>query len=102
MGSQSQPAPLGPDGPEGPVTHKDKAGSEREKMEHNNTGGGDWWSRENVATAVHLLWQSFRESYSSRQFLFQICIHKHHTLNTPLLSTHILNILYMYFGSHYI
>uniref|UniRef100_A0A3Q1HDN6 Solute carrier family 19 member 3b n=1 Tax=Anabas testudineus TaxID=64144 RepID=A0A3Q1HDN6_ANATE len=31
---------------------------------------GGWCSRENVATAVHLLWQSFRESYSSRHVIY--------------------------------
>lgn len=73
MGSQSQQeGPMGPDGPEEPVMYKDEAGSGRGKMEHNSTAG--WCSRENVATAGRLLWQSFRESYSSRHFLFQIFI----------------------------
>lgn len=89
MGSQSQQeGPLGPDGPEEPVMYKDEAGSGREKMAHNSMA--DWCSRGNVATVGRLLWQSFRESYSSRHFLFQIFINTHHTFNTDLLSTHIL------------
>uniref|UniRef100_A0A8C2ZLZ2 Solute carrier family 19 member 3b n=1 Tax=Cyclopterus lumpus TaxID=8103 RepID=A0A8C2ZLZ2_CYCLU len=50
--------------PEEPVVEKDEAGSGKEKMEHNGSAG--WCSRENVATAGYLLWQNFRESYSSR------------------------------------
>ncbi|XP_068442017.1 solute carrier family 19 member 3b [Clinocottus analis] len=64
-GVQSQhKSPLGVDGPEEPVVEKDEAGSEKEKMGHNGSAG--WCSRENVATAGYLLWQNFRESYSSR------------------------------------
>ncbi|XP_026233999.1 solute carrier family 19 member 3b [Anabas testudineus] len=54
--------------PEEPVMDKDGAGAGSEKMEHNVNSG--WCSRENVATAVHLLWQSFRESYSSRHVIY--------------------------------
>ncbi|XP_034556627.1 solute carrier family 19 member 3b [Notolabrus celidotus] len=65
VGSQSQrEAPLGADRPEEPVTDVDEVGSGIEKIEHNGSAG--WCSRENVATAGRLLWQSFRESYSSR------------------------------------
>lgn len=68
MGLQSQQeGPLGADGPEEPEVDKDEAGSGKEKMEHNGSAG--WCSRENVASAAHLLWQSFRESYSSRHCL---------------------------------
>ncbi|XP_026174420.1 solute carrier family 19 member 3b [Mastacembelus armatus] len=53
--------------PEEPVMDNDGAGSGKEKMEHNGSTG--WCSRENVATAGYLLWQSFRESYSSRHII---------------------------------
>lgn len=49
---------------------KDGASLEEAKMEHDGSG---CCSRKNVATAGRLLWQSFRESYSSRHFLFS-CI----------------------------
>lgn len=66
-GSQSQQeAPLGPDGPKELVKYKDETGSEKEKVEHNNTGSVGWCSRKNMTAAVYLLWQSFRESYSSK------------------------------------
>ncbi|XP_037631984.1 solute carrier family 19 member 3b [Sebastes umbrosus] len=69
VGLQSQQeGPLGADGPEEPEVDKDEAGSGREKMEHNGSAG--WCSRENVASAAHLLWQSFRESYSSRTLIY--------------------------------
>lgn len=69
VGSQSQrEGPLGADGPEGPGTDKDEAGSGKERMERNGSAG--WCSRENVATAGRLLWQSFRESYSSRHLIY--------------------------------
>lgn len=81
VGLQSQQeGSLGADRPAQPVTDKDEAESGKEKMEHNGNAG--WCSRENVATASRLLWQSFRESYSSRHFLF---IDTHHT--SDLLST---------------
>ncbi|XP_039987234.1 solute carrier family 19 member 3b [Xiphias gladius] len=47
---------------------KDGAGPGKEKMEHNGSPG--CCSRKNVATAGHLLWQSFRESYSSRHLVY--------------------------------
>ncbi|KAA8593943.1 hypothetical protein FQN60_004777 [Etheostoma spectabile] len=60
VGSQSQQeGPLGVDVHEEPVVAKDEAGSGREKMERNGRAG--WCSWENVASAGHLLWQSFRE-----------------------------------------
>ncbi|XP_074497848.1 solute carrier family 19 member 3b [Sebastes fasciatus] len=69
VGLQSQQeGPLGADGPEEPEVDKDEAGSGKEKMEHNGSAG--WCSRENVASAAHLLWQSFRESYSSRTLIY--------------------------------
>ncbi|XP_070761537.1 solute carrier family 19 member 3b [Enoplosus armatus] len=69
VGSQSQQeGPLGADGPEEPVMDRDEAGSGKEKMEHNGSAG--WCSGENVVTAGHLLWQSFRESYSSRHLIY--------------------------------
>ncbi|XP_040902727.1 solute carrier family 19 member 3b [Toxotes jaculatrix] len=63
-----QEGPLGAHWPEEPVTDKDGAGSGKEQMEHNGSPG--WCSRENVATAGYLLWQSFRESYSSRHLVY--------------------------------
>ncbi|KAM3616507.1 uncharacterized protein V6R79_019096 [Siganus canaliculatus] len=69
VGSLSQQeGPLGPDRPEEPVMYKDEAGLEREKMERNGSVG--LCSRENVVAAGHLLWQSFRESYSSRHLIY--------------------------------
>ncbi|XP_034404916.1 solute carrier family 19 member 3b [Cyclopterus lumpus] len=58
--------------PEEPVVEKDEAGSGKEKMEHNGSAG--WCSRENVATAGYLLWQNFRESYSSRHLLYSTLV----------------------------
>ncbi|XP_069546879.1 solute carrier family 19 member 3b [Brachyistius frenatus] len=54
--------------PEEPVMEKDGAGSGKEKMENNGSAG--WCSRKNMTVAVHLLWQSFRESYSSRHLIY--------------------------------
>ncbi|XP_044059336.1 solute carrier family 19 member 3b isoform X2 [Siniperca chuatsi] len=69
VGSQSQQeGPLGADEPEEPVMDKNEAGSGKEKMEHNGSAG--WCSRENVVTAGHLLWQSFRGAYSSRHLIY--------------------------------
>lgn len=69
VGLQSQQeGPPGPTGSEEPVMYKAEAGSEREKMEHDGSTG--WCSGENVASAGHLLWQSFRESYSSRRLIY--------------------------------
>lgn len=58
-----QEGPVGADRPEEPVMDKEEVGSGK-KMVHNGRAG--WCSWGNVAAAVHLLWQSFRESYSSR------------------------------------
>ncbi|XP_054455543.1 solute carrier family 19 member 3b [Anoplopoma fimbria] len=64
VGLQSQQGgPLGADGME-----KDEVGTGKQKMEHNGIVG--WCSRENVAMAGYLLWQSFRESYSSRNLIY--------------------------------
>ncbi|KAF7656499.1 hypothetical protein LDENG_00040080 [Lucifuga dentata] len=61
VGSQSQQ--------EGPVgVDKGEAGSGTETMEYNGSSG--WCSRENVTNAGHLLWKSFRESYSSRHLIY--------------------------------
>uniref|UniRef100_A0A672Z113 Thiamine transporter 2-like n=1 Tax=Sphaeramia orbicularis TaxID=375764 RepID=A0A672Z113_9TELE len=59
VGSQSQQ--------EGPVG-ADCSGSGNEEMEHNGRAG--WCSRGNVANAGRLLWQSFKESYSSRHLIY--------------------------------
>ncbi|KAM6987352.1 solute carrier family 19 member 3b [Tautogolabrus adspersus] len=68
-GSQSQrEEQLGAYRPEEPMTDVDEVGLGKEKMEHNGSAG--WCSRGNVATAGHLLWQSFRESYSSRHLIY--------------------------------
>ncbi|XP_070685061.1 solute carrier family 19 member 3b [Pempheris klunzingeri] len=67
VGSQSQQeAPA--DGLGEPVRDKDEAELGKEKMERNGSAG--WCSRENVASAGSLLWQSFRESYSSRHLIY--------------------------------
>ncbi|XP_074535637.1 solute carrier family 19 member 3b [Halichoeres trimaculatus] len=67
--SQTQwEGPLRAGKPEEPVMDTDEVGSGIEKIEHNGSAG--WCSRENVATAGHLLWQSFRESYSSRHLIY--------------------------------
>ncbi|XP_073351170.1 solute carrier family 19 member 3b [Pagrus major] len=69
VGPQSQQEGLpGPNRSEEPVMYKDEAGSEREKMEHDGSTG--WCRGENVASAAHLLWQSFKESYSSRRLIY--------------------------------
>lgn len=69
LGWQSQQeGPVGADRPEEPVMDKEEVGSGKEKMERNGSVG--WCSRENVASAGHLLWQSFRESYSSRHLIY--------------------------------
>lgn len=85
VGLQSQQeGPPGPTGSEEPVMYKAEAGSEREKMEHDGSTG--WCSGENVASAGHLLWQSFRESYSSRHLLFHIYFFQY-TLHLECRST---------------
>ncbi|XP_029026605.1 solute carrier family 19 member 3b [Betta splendens] len=63
-----QEGPLGAHRPAEPVMIKDGAVMGKEKMEHNRSAG--WCSRENVSTACLLLWQSFRESYSSRHVVY--------------------------------
>ncbi|XP_044211096.1 solute carrier family 19 member 3b isoform X1 [Thunnus albacares] len=69
LGCQSQQErPVGEDRPEEPVMDKEEAGSGKEKMELNGSAG--WCSGENVAMAGHLLWQSFKESYSSRHLIY--------------------------------
>ncbi|XP_028320717.1 solute carrier family 19 member 3b [Gouania willdenowi] len=65
--SQQEEGQLGENQCEKPVVDKSGTGSETEEMEHRSTG---WCSRENVATAGRLLWQSFRESYSSRRLIY--------------------------------
>ncbi|KAM4566775.1 solute carrier family 19 member 3b [Odontesthes bonariensis] len=60
--------PCKENGPEAPVMDEDGAGLEEKKMEHDGSAG--WFSGENVATAAHLLWKSFRESYSSRHLIY--------------------------------
>ncbi|XP_068172765.1 thiamine transporter 1-like [Antennarius striatus] len=62
--------PLGQEGPKEPVMYEDEAGSGTAKMENDSAGCAAWCSRENVVTAGHLLWQSFRESYSSRHLIY--------------------------------
>ncbi|XP_067364841.1 solute carrier family 19 member 3b [Channa argus] len=61
-------AAVGAQQPEEPVMDKDGAGTGIEKMEHN--GSTSWCSRKNMATAGRLLWQSFRDSYSSRHLIY--------------------------------
>lgn len=70
MGSQSQQE--GPGGLQEQAMYEDEDGPGTEKMDHSSMGSASWCSRENVAAAGHLLWQSFRESYSSRHLLFWI------------------------------
>ncbi|XP_047247246.1 solute carrier family 19 member 3b [Girardinichthys multiradiatus] len=41
---------------------------DEEKMAHDGSAG--WCSRESVTTAGHLLWKSFKESYSSRHLVY--------------------------------
>ncbi|KAM8854231.1 solute carrier family 19 member 3b [Synchiropus picturatus] len=69
LGCQSQQeTPTEAGGPRQSVMDKGPCGSGKEKME--NHRGGGWCSRENLASAGHLLWQSFRESYSSRHLIY--------------------------------
>ncbi|XP_059187859.1 solute carrier family 19 member 3b [Centropristis striata] len=63
VGAQSQQ-----DGPKEPVMDRDEVGSGKENMEQNGSAG--WCSGENVVTAGRLLWQSFKESYSSRNLIY--------------------------------
>ncbi|XP_077579116.1 solute carrier family 19 member 3b [Stigmatopora nigra] len=44
------------------------ASSRKQKMERNDNAG--WYNGKNVLSAGHLLWQSFRESYSSRHLIY--------------------------------
>ncbi|KAK5868310.1 hypothetical protein PBY51_009337 [Eleginops maclovinus] len=69
VGSNShQDGPLGADRPGEAVMDKDEVGSGKKKMELNGDAG--WHSRKNMATAVNLLWKSFREAYSSRNVIY--------------------------------
>ncbi|XP_041662128.1 solute carrier family 19 member 3b [Cheilinus undulatus] len=63
-----QEGPLGAHGPEEPMTDVGGVGRRNERMERDDNAG--WCSRENVAAAGRLLWQSFRESYSSRHLIY--------------------------------
>ncbi|CAG6005230.1 unnamed protein product [Menidia menidia] len=60
----SQGRPCDEKGPEEAVMDEDGADLEEKNVRVS------WCSRENVANAAHLLWKSFRESYSSRHFIF--------------------------------
>ncbi|KAM9732804.1 uncharacterized protein ACNS7B_015125 [Menidia menidia] len=60
----SQRRPCDEKGPEEPVMDEDGADLEEKNV------GVSWCSRENVANAAHLLWKSFRESYSSRHLIY--------------------------------
>lgn len=96
--SQSQQeGPPGQDRPQELVMYKDEAGSGSETVEHNGSAG--WCKRENLAMAGHLLWQSFRESYSSRQLLFLIFYHyiSHFEYRSSMHLLHILSIIIYYF-----
>ncbi|KAF6720857.1 Thiamine transporter 2 [Oryzias melastigma] len=50
------------------VMDKDGTGSEAEKIERDDSNG--CYSRQNVISASHLLWKSFRESYSSKSLIY--------------------------------
>ncbi|XP_030600970.1 solute carrier family 19 member 3b [Archocentrus centrarchus] len=63
-----QEGPQGENRPEESVMEMDGEGSGKGKTEH--IGSACCCSWENVATAGHLLWQSFRESYSSRHLIY--------------------------------
>lgn len=63
-----------------PVMDASAAGPEEEKMERD--GSAAWFSKNNLIAAGHLLWESLRESYSSRYVLDVSCfIHRGHTEN---------------------
>uniref|UniRef100_A0A672FBU8 Thiamine transporter 1-like n=1 Tax=Salarias fasciatus TaxID=181472 RepID=A0A672FBU8_SALFA len=66
--SQQEEGPLGEKRPEDPETDGNEGGCGKDKMEDNIRVA--WFSRENVMAAGHLLWQSFKESYSSRQLIY--------------------------------
>ncbi|XP_028275819.1 solute carrier family 19 member 3b [Parambassis ranga] len=69
VGSQSQrEGPLGERRPEEGAMDEDGVGSGKEKTEEKGSAG--WCSMENVTAAGRLLWQSFRESYSSRHLIY--------------------------------
>ncbi|XP_054650887.1 thiamine transporter 2-like [Dunckerocampus dactyliophorus] len=69
LGQKSeQVGSVGADRPDETVLDEEDAGSEKQKMEHNDSAG--WCSRKNVVNVGHLLWQSFRESYSSRRLIY--------------------------------
>ncbi|XP_057693945.1 solute carrier family 19 member 3b [Corythoichthys intestinalis] len=54
--------------PDETVSGLGEASSGKQMMERNDNAG--WCSRKNVLSAGHLLWQSFRESYSSRHLIY--------------------------------
>ncbi|XP_054650485.1 thiamine transporter 2-like [Dunckerocampus dactyliophorus] len=63
-----QAGPVGADRPEEAVLEDEDPASGEENVEGNDSAG--WCSRKNVVNAGHLLWQSFRESYSSRHLIY--------------------------------
>nr|XP_040020056.1 solute carrier family 19 member 3b [Gasterosteus aculeatus aculeatus] len=64
----SRPQQDGAPGWDGPEEEKDQAGSGKANAQHR--GGASWCTRGNVAAAGLLLWQSFKDSYSSRHLLY--------------------------------
>ncbi|XP_049581269.1 solute carrier family 19 member 3b [Syngnathus scovelli] len=69
VGRQSQQeGPGRTDRPDGTAADEEDASSGKQKMERNDNAA--WCSRKNVFSAGHLLWQSFRESYSSRHLIY--------------------------------
>ncbi|XP_061537444.1 solute carrier family 19 member 3b [Phycodurus eques] len=56
------------DRPDETVSDEEEASPGKHKMERHGNAG--WCSRKNVFSAGHLLWQSFRESYSSRHLIY--------------------------------
>ncbi|XP_019741564.1 thiamine transporter 2 [Hippocampus comes] len=69
LGRQSQQeVPGKTDRPDETALDEEDASSGKQKMECDDDAG--WCSRKNVFSAGHLLWQSFRESYSSRHLIY--------------------------------
>nr|XP_057936016.1 thiamine transporter 2-like isoform X5 [Doryrhamphus excisus] len=66
--TSDQARSIGADRPDETVLDEEDAGSEKQKMERHDSGC--WCSKKNVVNAGHLLWQSFRESYSSRHLIY--------------------------------
>ncbi|KAM8902338.1 solute carrier family 19 member 3b [Spinachia spinachia] len=58
----------GTSGGDGPQDEKDEAGSGKANAQHR--GGVGWRTRGNVSTAGLLLWQSFKDSYCSRNVIY--------------------------------